>query len=37
VPGQTEASLVPQQVAAMGWNLKEFYTALVNDALERKK
>jgi D-alanine-D-alanine ligase len=36
VPGQTEASIVPQQVAAMGWNLKEFYTALVNDALERK-
>jgi D-alanine-D-alanine ligase len=37
VPGQTAASLVPQQVAAMGWNLKEFYTALVNDALERRK
>jgi len=36
IPGQTEASLVPQQVAAMGWNLKEFYTALVNDALERR-
>ncbi len=37
VPGQTEASLVPQQVAAMGWSLKDFYTALVKDALERKK
>ncbi len=37
VPGQTDASLVPQQVAIMGWNLKEFYTALVNDALERRK
>lgn len=37
VPGQTEASLVPQQVAAMGWNLKDFYTALLNDALQRKK
>ncbi|MFT3936549.1 MAG: D-alanine--D-alanine ligase [Chitinophagaceae bacterium] len=36
IPGQTEASLVPQQVAAMGWNLKDFYTALVNDALSRK-
>ncbi|MEO5682511.1 MAG: D-alanine--D-alanine ligase [Chitinophagaceae bacterium] len=33
VPGQTEASLVPQQVAAMGWNLKEFYTALLDEAL----
>jgi len=37
VPGQTAASIVPQQVAAMGWSLKEFYTALVQDALERKK
>lgn len=37
VPGQTEASIVPQQVAAMGWNLKEFYTALVKDALTRKR
>jgi len=37
VPGQTEASLVPQQVAAMGWNLKDFYTALINDALDREK
>ena len=37
VPGQTAASLVPQQVAAMGWTLQSFYTALVNDALERKK
>lgn len=37
IPGQTEASLVPQQVAAMGWELKAFYTALVNDALERRK
>ncbi|MEO6314562.1 MAG: D-alanine--D-alanine ligase [Chitinophagaceae bacterium] len=36
IPGQTEASLVPQQVAAMGWNLMDFYTALINDALERK-
>lgn len=37
VPGQTAASIVPQQVAAMGWSLKEFYTALVQDALERKR
>ncbi|MBS1730185.1 MAG: D-alanine--D-alanine ligase [Bacteroidetes bacterium] len=29
VPGQSAASLIPQQVAAMGWNLKEFYTALI--------
>ncbi|MFZ1785156.1 MAG: D-alanine--D-alanine ligase [Ferruginibacter sp.] len=29
VPGQSEASLVPQQVLAMGWTLKQFYTALL--------
>ena len=32
VPGQSEASLVPQQVKAMGWTLKEFYTALIEEA-----
>jgi D-alanine-D-alanine ligase len=37
VPGQTEASLVPQQVKAMGWTLKQFYSALIEDALSRKK
>jgi D-alanine-D-alanine ligase len=31
VPGQSEASLVPQQVVAMGWSLKEFYTALLEE------
>ena len=29
VPGQSEASIVPQQVRAMGWTLKEFYSALI--------
>lgn len=29
VPGQSEASIVPQQVRAMGWSLKEFYSALI--------
>jgi D-alanine-D-alanine ligase len=33
VPGQTEASIVPQQVRAMGWTLKEFYSALIMEAL----
>lgn len=37
VPGQSEASIVPQQVRAMGWNLKDFYTALIEDALQQKK
>jgi D-alanine-D-alanine ligase len=31
VPGQTEASLVPQQVNAMGWTLMDFYTALIEE------
>ncbi len=33
IPGQSEASIVPQQVKAMGWSLKEFYTKLVEEAL----
>lgn len=33
IPGQTDASIIPQQVRAMGWNLKEFYTKLVEEAL----
>jgi D-alanine-D-alanine ligase len=37
VPGQTSASVVPQQVRAMGWTLKQFYSALIEDALSRTK
>ena len=37
VPGQTAASVVPQQVRAMGWTLKQFYSALIEDALSRSK
>jgi len=33
VPGQSEASIVPQQVRAMDWSLKEFYTALIEEVL----
>lgn len=33
VPGQSEASLVPQQVKAMGWSMMEFYTALLEECL----
>lgn len=36
VPGQSEASIIPQQVKAMGWNLKDFYTALVQEALKKQ-
>lgn len=31
VPGQSAASLVPQQVVAMGWTLTEFYSALLEE------
>lgn len=31
VPGQSAASIVPQQVKAKGWTLQEFYTALIEE------
>jgi D-alanine-D-alanine ligase len=37
VPGQTEESLVPQQVRAMGWTLREFYTALIDETLANRR
>ena len=37
IPGQSEASIVPQQVRAMGWNLTGLYSALIEDALARRK
>lgn len=33
VPGQSEASIVPQQLKAFGWTLKAFYSALIDEAL----
>lgn len=33
VPGQSEASVIPQQVRAMGWSLKDFYSAVIEQAL----
>ncbi|MGC8749715.1 D-alanine--D-alanine ligase [Hydrotalea sp.] len=35
VPGQSEASIVPQQVKAMGWSLQEFYTQLIEAAFNK--
>lgn len=32
VPGQSAASIIPQQVKAMGWELKDFYTAVIEEA-----
>ncbi len=34
VPGQSEASIVPKQVRAMGWTLKEFYSALIEECFK---
>lgn len=31
VPGQSAASIVPQQVQALGWTLKDFYSALLEE------
>jgi D-alanine-D-alanine ligase len=33
IPGQSDASVVPQQVRARGWELKDFYTWLVEEAV----
>jgi D-alanine-D-alanine ligase len=33
VPGQSAASLVPQQLKVYGWTLMEFYSALIDEAL----
>lgn len=34
VPGQSEASVIPQQVKAMGWSLKNFYSAIIEQAFQ---
>lgn len=36
VPGQSEMSIVPQQVQIMGLSLKDFYSSLIEEALTRK-
>lgn len=33
VPGQSEASVIPQQVKIKGWSLKDFYTSVIEEAL----
>lgn len=35
VPGQTETSLISQQVKAVGQSIKEFYTELIEEMFER--
>jgi D-alanine-D-alanine ligase len=36
VPGQSEASVIPQQVRATGGSLKDFYTSIILQALKNK-
>lgn len=33
IPGQTKHSVIPKQVSAMGWSLKEFYSMIVEEFL----
>lgn len=33
IPGQSDASIVPQQVQCMGWSLKDFYSKLIEEIL----
>jgi len=33
IPGQTDASIIPQQVRCLGWNLKDFYAKLIEEIL----
>ncbi len=37
IPGQSEASIIPQQVKSMGWTLATFYEKLVQDCLQYQK
>lgn len=37
IPGQSDASVIPQQVRAKGWDLTDFYTKLVEEALNSKR
>ena len=36
VPGQSEASIIPQQVRAMGWSLTDFYGTIIEDCLSSR-
>lgn len=36
VPGMSEASIIPQQVRAMGGNMRDMFTLVIEDAVNRK-
>ena len=33
IPGQTDMSIIPQQVRSLGWDLKDFYSKLVEEII----
>jgi D-alanine-D-alanine ligase len=35
VPGQSDASVIPQQVRALGWSLTDFYGSIIEDTLSK--
>jgi len=35
VPGMSEASITPQQIRAMSGNMREFFTLIIDDAIQR--
>jgi D-alanine-D-alanine ligase len=35
VPGQSDASIIPQQVRALGWSLQEFYSRLLEECMKQ--
>ncbi|MGE0077116.1 MAG: D-alanine--D-alanine ligase [Bacteroidales bacterium] len=37
VPGMSEASIIPQQVKAMGGNMRDMFTLVIEDAIKRSK
>jgi D-alanine-D-alanine ligase len=34
IPGQTDASIIPQQLEVYGWSLKQFYSSLLDEILK---
>jgi len=34
IPGQTDASVIPQQVKALGRNIKDFYSDIIEEAFQ---
>jgi D-alanine-D-alanine ligase len=37
IPGQSDASVIPQQVRAKGWNLTDFYTKILEEAISKRE